>query len=147
MIIKAQCSFPVSKEVCFEAFSDLNNLADKVAAITKIEVLTSGEIGVGTKFKETRVMFGKESSETMEITLFEPHSHFREEAFSNGMHYTTDWKFTDSNEETVVSIAFHIKPQTLIARMISPMFRLMSGSLKKAFVADLADMKKAISGT
>jgi hypothetical protein len=144
MKIQAECVIPASKEKCFEAFSDLNGLADKVTAITGIEVLTPGEIGVGTKFKETRVMFGKESSEVMEITLFERGSHIREEAYSSGMHYISDWKFTESNGQTTFSITFNTQAETFLAKLASPMFVVMSGSLKKAFVADMDDIKKVI---
>jgi hypothetical protein len=144
MKIQVECNIPASKSKCFEAFSDLNNLADKVTAITKIELLAPGEIGVGTKFKETRVMFGKESSEVMEITLFEPNSHIREEAFAGGVHYISDWKFTESNEITTVSITFNIQYQTILARLMSVVFFFISGTMKKAFVTDMEEMKKAI---
>ena len=144
MKIQAECIIPASKAKCFEAFSDLNSLADKVTAITEIELLTHGEIGVGTKFKETRVMFGKESSEVMEITLFDRDSHIREEAHSCGMHYISDWKFTESEGQTSVSISFNIQAQTILAKLMKPMFLFMSGSLKKAFITDMEDMKKAI---
>ncbi len=144
MKIQAECKIPASKSKCFEAFSDLNNLSDKVTAITQIELLTPGEIGVGTKFKETRVMFGKESSEVMDITLFEPDSHIREEAHSSDIHYISDWKFTESDGQTTVSITFNVQAQTIIGKLMSLMFLFISGSLKKAFERDMEDMKKAI---
>lgn len=144
MQIQAESIIPASKSKCFEAFSDLATLSEKVKAITKIEILTSGNIGVGTKFKETRVMFGKESSEVMEITMFEPDSHIREEAHSGGMHYISDWRFEEKDGRTLVSITFNTKAETTIAKIMSPLFFFMAGSLKKAFVTDLADMKTAI---
>ncbi|MAZ49412.1 MAG: hypothetical protein CME65_12705 [Halobacteriovoraceae bacterium] len=144
MQIQAECKIPASKTKCFEAFSDLNNLADKVTAITEIELLTQGPIGVGTKFKETRIMFGKASSEVMEITLFEPGAHIREEAYSGGMHYVSDWKFTEVEGETLVSITFSIKPQTFLAKLYGPLFLFMSASMKKAFITDMSEMRKAI---
>jgi len=144
MKIEAVCIIPAPKAKCFEAFSDLNGLADLVSAITEIKILTPGEIGVGTKFRETRVMFGKESSEVMEITLFERGSHIREEAFSGGMHYISDWRFTESDGQTSVSITFCIQAQTFLAKLMKPMFLFMSGSFKKAFVTDMEEMKKAI---
>ncbi|NQY99895.1 MAG: SRPBCC family protein [Bdellovibrionales bacterium] len=147
MKIEAECKIPASQAECFKAFADLESLAAKVDAIQKIELLTTGEIGVGSKFKETRVMFGKESSEIMEITLFEPHTHIREEAHSGGSHYTSDWRFTESDGQTSVTITFNIQPETLVAKLLSPVFFLMAGSLKKAFVADMADIKRAICGS
>lgn len=73
MKIQASCEIAAPRAEVFEAFADLTNLANTVKAITQVELLTEGPIGVGTRFKETRVMFGKEASEIMEITQFKPH--------------------------------------------------------------------------
>ncbi|MEO0827006.1 MAG: SRPBCC family protein [Cyanobacteria bacterium J06642_9] len=40
--------------------------------LVKIEKLTDGPYGVGTQWRETRKMFGKEASEVFEVTGFEP---------------------------------------------------------------------------
>ncbi len=144
MQIYAECKIPASINTCFEAFSDLNKLPEKVTAITQIELLTSGAIGVGTKFKETRIMFGNESSEVMEITIFEPNSHIREEAYSNGFHYISDWRFVESEGKTKVSITFNISYQTILSKLLSPLFFIFSGTFKKAFMTDMEEMKTAI---
>lgn len=146
MKIQVECRIPAPKSICFKAFTDLNALADKVTAITKIEILTSGKIGVGTKFKESRVMFGKESSEVMEITTFENDSHFREEAYSGGVRYISDWNFSELNGETLVTITFKIKYETFLSKMMSPIFFFLSGSFRKAFDTDLEEMKISICG-
>ena len=78
-------------------------------------MLSDGEIGVGTRFKETRVMFGKESSEIMEITRFAPHDFFTEEARSSGMHYVSNWSFVENEGCTRVSIDFTGTATTSIA--------------------------------
>lgn len=72
MKVEASCQIKAPREQVFAAFTDLPNLADKVTAITEIEMLTSGPVGVGTKFKETRIMFGKESSEVRKSPAFPP---------------------------------------------------------------------------
>ena len=144
MIIEAECKIPAPKAKCFEAFSDLLHLADKVNSIVEIDVLTSGEIGLGTKFKETRVMFGSKSSEVMEITIFEPDSHIREEARSGGVHYISDWMFTESNGDTSVTISFNIQAETFKGKLTSSIFFFLKSALKNAFLTDMNDMKKAI---
>jgi hypothetical protein len=52
----------------FEVFTDLANNATVVRGIEKMEILTDGPIGVGTRFRETRVMMGKQATEGMELT-------------------------------------------------------------------------------
>ena len=55
---------PVS--TVFALATDLDGWAGRIKAITRIEKLTPGPVRVGTRFKETRKMFGKEATETME---------------------------------------------------------------------------------
>jgi len=144
MKILASCQIAAPKSKVFETFSDLQNLSKNVTTITKIELLNSEEIGVGTRFKETRVMFGKESSEIMEITKFEPHDNFREEAESGGMHYISDWSFFETDGYTTVSIEFTGKAVTFTGKIMGILFSFMSGSMKKAFLSDMEDLKKVL---
>ena len=59
------------REVVFDAALDLHSVAENIRGIEKLEVLTEGPIGLGTRFRETRIMFKKEATEVMEITVFE----------------------------------------------------------------------------
>lgn len=141
MKIQASCVINAPKSEVFNTFSDVSHLSELVTAITDIEVLTPGVVGVGCQFKETRVMFGKESSEVMEVTEFNaPHS-FKEEAQSHGMHYSTEWTFTGDEDQTQVSIEFTGNPQTLMAKFFNLIFSFMASSMKKAFIADMNDLK------
>jgi len=141
MKITTDCQINAPVAEVFEMFSDLQQLEEHVQAITRIELLTSGPVGVGTKFKETRVMFGKESSEVMEISRFSPPEHLREEAHSHGMHYVSDWTFQEENGLTTVTITFRGQAQTLTAKLMGLMFSFMAGSMKKAFQNDMNDLK------
>ena len=144
MKVKANCTINATKDEVFNAFSDLKNLANNVRAIKSIELLTPGDVGIGSKFKETRVMFGKESSETMEITQFSPPDYFKEEAQSNGMHYVTEWRFIAEGNKTTVSIDFSGKSTTSTARLLNILFSFMTSGMKKAFLADMDDLKKML---
>src|SRR5690606_37390928 len=68
----------------FEMLTDLEGAPRRIPAIQKIEMLTPGPVGVGTRFRETRVMFGREASETMEFVAFEPGRSYTVTAFSCG---------------------------------------------------------------
>ena len=144
MKVKANCTINARKVEVFNAFSDLKNLENNVRAIKSIELWTPGVVGIGSSFKETRVMFGKESSETMEITQFSPPDYFKEEAQSNGMHYVTEWRFTDEGNKTTVSIDFSGTATTLTAKLLNVLFSFMVGGMKKAFLADMDDLKKML---
>ncbi len=144
MKINVDCEIAAPKEKVFEVFSDLEGLAKNVTAITKMETLTEGEIGVGTRFKETRVMFGSESSEEMEIVEFVPNERIKEEARSGGAHYISEWSFSERKGVTTVSVEFSATAISLWGNLMSPLLFFMAGSMKKAFLTDMEELKKVI---
>lgn len=63
------------KEV-FELVSNPANGSKFVDNIKECKKLTEGPIGVGTRFRETRLMNGKEASADLLVSACEPHTHF-----------------------------------------------------------------------
>jgi uncharacterized protein YndB with AHSA1/START domain len=118
-------------ERVFEAFTDLRNAAGRVRAIKSLTVLTDGPIAKGTRFRETRVMFGKEATETMEITEFDPPRSYQVEARSCGMHYVSRLDFAPDAGATVARMTFQGTPLTLVAKIMG---KVMAGMMHKACV-------------
>src|SRR5262245_42984417 len=56
----------------FEIFADLRRATERIRGIKRVEILTEGPVGKGTRFRETRIMFGRECTETMEFTDYQP---------------------------------------------------------------------------
>ena len=131
-------------ERVFEVFTDFQNAAARIEGIKSLEVLTEGPIGVGTQFREPRVMFGKEATEEMEITDFQPNKSFRVEAESCGSHYIADYAFRAENNATIIERTFNARPVTLMAKLMSPMLFFMKGFLKKCLEDDLTCLKNFI---
>ena len=129
----------------FAVFSDLEHAAERINGIAKLEILSDVRRGKGLRWRETRVMMGREATEEMEITEFDPPRHYAVEAASHGMHYRTDIHFAPLGAGTRVSHIFEGVPQNLGARILSiltgPLFASMT---KKALGQDMADLKKLI---
>lgn len=89
-------------------------------------------------------MFGKESSEVMEITEYIPSEKLVEEANSNGMHYITEWNFSEEKGNTTVSVNFTGKAKTIPAKLLNLLFLFMAGSMKKAFLTDMEELKNKL---
>ena len=128
----------------FEVFSDFANSAGHISGIIKAEVLTDGPIGVGSRFRETRRMFGREASEEMEITIFDPPQDYSLRAFSHGTEYRTRFEFTLEHGATRVKVIFEGRPQSLMAKVMSV---FMGGLAKRTVInmirQDLLDGKAA----
>lgn len=144
-VFETQINAPVEK--VFALISDIRSAPQRVTAIKKVEVLTDGPIGVGTRFKETRVMFGKEATETMEFTAFDPPRSYTVTAYSCGNHYESTFRCAPEGQGTKVTMTFVCTPKTFFAKLFSPLGKLMSGMIRKCVMKDLEDLAKAAEGT
>lgn len=130
----------------FAAYADFAHAADRIADILRVEVLTPGPVGVGTRFKETRKMFGKEATETMEVVAFDPPAGYELRAARGGTEYRTRFTFTPDGAGTRVEAEFRARPVALWAKPFTPLLYLMRGFLRKCLARDLDQMRAFVEG-
>lgn len=135
-----------SQQAVFDAISDLEHASERVRAIQKVEVLTDGPMAKGTRWRETRTMFGKECTEEMEITAFDAPNGYEVGADNCGCHYETRFSLRPEGDETVVEMSFRAIPTSLKGRLMMPMGFLMQGMMKKMVLQDLNDLKAHVEG-
>lgn len=129
-------------ETTFAVYTDLAKAADRIPSITALELLTDGPVGLGTRWRETRLMFKKEAIEEMEISSFQPPHAYTVEANSNGMRYETLFEFVPEGDGTRVTWTFHSTPLTFGAKIMAPIFNLLlSGVMKKCMNDDLEALR------
>lgn len=133
-------------ETVFEVFTDLERASERIPAIKSLEVLTDGPVGEGTRFRETRVMFGKEAAEEMEITRFEPGRGYAVTCGSCGAIFETSFTFTPENGGTRVDQHTSSRAVSLGAKLMSPLGFLMMGAMKKMMRKDLEALKDHCEG-
>jgi len=126
----------------FRVYSDFANAAARIDGIENIEILTDDPIGKGTRFRETRIMFGRESTEEMEITEFEQNKKYIVEANSCGAHFQTIFQFQPNGGSTNVKVELNTRSVTLFAKLMSPLGFLMASSMKKCFSSDIDQLKQ-----
>lgn len=131
----------------FAVFTDFAAAADRIAGIKSLELLTDGPIGAGTRFRETREIFGKEATEEMEITVYEPDRHYRVEAESHGCKYLTTFEFEEVDGATDVTMVFEGIAESWVAKLMTPLAWMMSGATRKLIEADLDDLQKHCEST
>jgi carbon monoxide dehydrogenase subunit G len=130
-------------EVAFARFADLPNLAGRVSGITKVEMLTPGPVAVGTKYKETRTMFGRDATEEFTVTALEPGKVLTLTCHSCGVRYTATHTFTPEANGTRVTLTMDGKTTTFSAWLFQPLGWLMKGTMQKMIQKDLDEMKLA----
>ena len=130
-------------DVVFDIASDLAHATEHVRGIEKIELLTSGPIGVGTKWRETRRMMAREATETLEITAFDRPRTYTVGCDSCGCYFQTVFQFEPHAGGTAVTLEVTTKAQTFMAKLMSPIGNLMMGKvMRKCIEDDLDDVKR-----
>jgi|EndMetStandDraft_9_1072997.scaffolds.fasta_scaffold106889_2 carbon monoxide dehydrogenase subunit G len=137
------CHIAAPPDVVFARASDFRRGAETITAIAKMEMLTTGPIGVGTRFRETRMMFGREATEEMTITAFEPPKRYTLSAESHGSRYHTELSFAPDGQGTRMTMTFQGTPVTLMARIMSVLMKPMMKKVAQACAKDLDDIKAA----
>jgi hypothetical protein len=129
-------------EQVFDVFSDIEQIEHRVPGIIKSEILSEVTSGIGTRWRETREMFGREAVEEMEISAFAPNQSYEVIAESGGAAYHTIYTFTSEGDGTNVALVFSATPKNLFSKLMSPLGYLFKGVVRKAFEADMESLKK-----
>ena len=123
----------------------MDDWVDAIEAIESVERLDGGdEFGIGTIWRETRTMFGKQATEVMEVTEYEDGVRYSTSAESHGSKYFSEILVEPTDTGCVLSMSLRAEPQTAFAKIMSATVgRLFIGATRKAFAKDLADIGAA----
>ncbi len=137
---------PGAPERVFQILTDFPNAAKNIGGIERVEMLTEGPVGPGTRFRETRVFMKKEATEEMEVVGWDPPRSYTLGAFSCGCDFRTQVSFVPEGDGTRVTMDFESTPRTLAAKLSAPLGALMMGPMKKCIEQDLIDAGNALGG-
>jgi uncharacterized membrane protein len=126
----------------FNAFSDISKIEERISGIQKVEILSDMTSGVGTRWIETRVMFGKEATEEMEIVKMSNNESYIVEAESHGTKYKSIYMFKDLKDGNVkVNMTFEGTPISMSAKIMSLIGFFFKGATKRALENDMVELK------
>ena len=133
-----------SPETVFDTATNVHEWQAIVPAIEKLEVLTPGPVGVGTRFRETRRMFKREATEEMEFVEFERGKRYALLAESHGARYETTFTLTPEGDSTRLSMLFDATPLTRMAKVMTFLTRPLMGKMAEMCGKDLDAIKAHI---
>ena len=145
MSISASTVIHTSQDNIWKIVTDIENAEKNISAISKINILEKPESGlVGLKWEETRIMFGKEATETMWITEAKDNEWYETMAHNCGCIYKSRVQLESLSEGVKLTMTFQSTPQTFMAKLMSPLGILFSGMIRKAFEQDLRELKEKL---
>lgn len=132
----------------WEALTDLGGMERVLSSVSKTEVLTDGAFDVGTRWRETRRMFGKDATEEMWVTASEPPKRYVVEAESHGTRYVSEWLLrADGPATTTVRMTFTAVPASGFTGLLAKVLGSVGArAVSKAIAKDLDDVATAVEG-
>ncbi len=130
----------------WELIIDIEHSYEFISGIQKVERLDSGStFDVGTRWRETRVMFGKSATEEMTVTAVELGRSYTTEAHHGSSHYTTQLVVEpDGVQACVLSMHFEAQADGLLNKTLGAVVgTLMVSTMRKVMQQDLADIAEA----
>lgn len=146
MIVEAQVAIKGSRESVWAAITNIENAAEIISGIEKIEVLEKPASGVvGLKWCETRMLFGDAASVDKWITDAAEGEFYKTRAEAQGFAYLCTRRISAGSDGMVLTESHESRPLRIGARfMLIPMSLLFKGAIRKALLQDLNDIKAAV---
>ncbi len=122
----------------FDAVAHIENFQKAVPQITRVEMLTDVTRGVGTRFRETRLMKGKENTTELEVTEYEPDQRVRLVTDTHGTVWDTVFTMADKGGKTELVMVMEARAHKLLPKIINP---LIKGMIAREIEKDLDAVK------
>jgi hypothetical protein len=90
-VVTVERHIAAPRDRVWEALTDLPGMPGTLSGVARVEVLTEGPFQTGTRWIETRRMFGKEATEEMRVTACQAPARYVVEAESRGTHYVSEF--------------------------------------------------------
>ncbi|WP_406861307.1 SRPBCC family protein [Streptomyces sp. HUAS MG47] len=133
----------------WEAITDLPEMPRVLSGVERVEVLTEGGFDVGTRWRETRRMLGKEATEVMTVTECVPPERYVTVADSHGMHYESEFELLKGDAAatwTTVVMRFTATPTAggLMGLLAKATGALGVKAVSRALAKDLDEVAAAV---
>ncbi len=136
MTITREIQAPVN--VVFNTVAHTEEWVKCQPQVVKVEYLTDQQVGVGAKFRETRMMKGKEATTELEVTEYEVNDRTRLVADSHGAVWDSLFTMTEQDGVTTLTLTMESRPYKLIPKIMLP---LCNGMIKKEVAKDMDRVK------
>ncbi|MBT8400683.1 MAG: SRPBCC family protein [Rhodothermia bacterium] len=135
--LQIEIAAPVGR--VFDTIAHIQNFSRAVPHIVNVEILSETQSGVGTRFRETREMRGREMTTELEITEYVKDKSVRIVSDEGGTIWDTLFTVESTNGGTLLTLSMDARPYKTLPKLVVP---LMTIFLKKAVMRDMEAVKE-----
>lgn len=125
-------------EEVFQTVADIRIFSEAVPDIVEMEMLSEVSTGKGTRFRETRMINGKEATTELEVTEYVENERIRLVADSHGTVWDSVFTVSESHNHTELKLVMEAKAYKLLPKLMNP---FVKGFMKKALQKDMEAVK------
>lgn len=125
-------------ERVFQTIAQPDGFSAAIPDIVKIEIVSEIKSGVGTRFRETRMMNGKPAIAEMQVAEYYENKTVRLVAEMAGTIWDTRFDVEPQGNAVQLKMRMVASPQNLLSRLMTPM---MIGMIEKAIGGDMDHVK------
>jgi carbon monoxide dehydrogenase subunit G len=129
-----------SPQEVFDFITTPDNAAKVVPSVKSMVKLTEGPVGVGTRYRETRLMNGKEAHAELEVVAYEPGQTYAMKNLTEGIETVYRYTFHPEADGTRVDLACEVKASGFKKLMLP----LVASILRKEDGDHLQRLKQAL---
>lgn len=145
MRVDAEICINGSRSAVWAAVTDIEHAAAIVPGIMKIELIERPARGlVGLRWRETRLLFGEPTTVEKWITEAADQEFYTTRAEDGGFAFVATVRLSGTDGRVTVTSAHDSTPLSLAAKVKALPMVLFKGTIRKALLKDLHDIKAAV---
>ena len=123
----------------FNTVAEIDNFSKAIPHIADVEFLSDVKRGVGSRFRETRLMMGREASTVLEVTEYVENERVRLVSDEGGTVWDSVFSVRPADGGTELTLAMDAAPYTFKSRMLVPIMKLV---IRMGLVKDMDAVKQ-----
>lgn len=145
MQLEVQLATAASAADVWAVVTDVEGSVSTLSGVTHVERLDGGDgFSVGTRWRETRVLFGKEATEEMAVTAVDEGRSYTVEAENRGTHYTSELSVEPTADGSTIRMTFGAQQAGRFGRLMArTVGKAFEGATRQMLEQDLADIAAA----
>ena len=147
MIVEAQVIVNGTKAAVWAVMTDIEHAAEILSGAESIEIVEKPASGlVGTRWRETRMYFGKPATVEKQITEAIENDYYKTRAEDSGFVFLATMSISDGGADGCLKLtsSHDTRPQGFVAKLKSAPTIFFKGVIRKALLQDLNDIKAAV---